>query len=101
MSIIRHGFLSLLLIASAGCSFLPSSGPASGSIQAGDDDIALGGYAVIDLTPGVVSALKARPDPSLTSLSQYQPRPRQSSASGTPFGLLFGRPPVIFHDRCE
>ncbi len=73
MSIIRHGFLSLLLIASAGCSFLPSSGPASGSIQAGDDDIALGGYAVIDLTPGVVSALKARPDPSLTSLSQYQP----------------------------
>jgi len=38
-----------------------------------DDDVSGGGYAIVDINKEIVAALKLRPDPSLTSLSQYQP----------------------------
>ncbi len=65
--------LSMLLFTVTGCAFLPGAGPAGISIPVGGDDGSLSGYAVVDLNPQVVSVLQARPDPSLTSLSEYQP----------------------------
>ena len=65
--------LSLLLFSLAGCGFLPGAGPVLISSPAGEDDISQGGYAVVDVTPQVVSALKAQPGASFTRLSEYQP----------------------------
>ncbi len=73
MKDVRFAILCVLLLTLTGCGFLPGAGPAGISIPVGEDDISQWGYAVVDLSPQVVSALKVRPDPSLTSLSEYQP----------------------------
>ncbi len=73
MKKVRFAILSILLVTLTGCAFLPGAGPAGISIPVGGDDGSLSSYAVVDLNPQVVSALKARPDPSLTSLAEYQP----------------------------
>ena len=73
MKNVRFAILCMLLLTLTGCAFLPGAGPAGISIPVGEDDISPSGYAVVNLNPQVVSLLKARPDPSLTSLAEYQP----------------------------
>ena len=74
MGILRFAFFCLLLAFASGCSFLPSAGPAGITVLAGggEDDLPAG-YALVDVSPAVVSALKGHPEPSFTSLSEYTP----------------------------
>src|SRR6516164_6570613 len=73
MLVLRFAPILFLLTSACGCSVLPGTGPAGSSLVVADDDVSAGGYAIVDINKEIVAALKLRPDPSLTSLSQYQP----------------------------
>ncbi|MFJ7651304.1 polysaccharide biosynthesis/export family protein, partial [Methylobacterium sp. NPDC097299] len=59
----------LTAVAVSGCSFLPAAGPTTSAIETGADVATAEGlfarYEIIDVTPAVVEALRARPLDSL------------------------------------
>ena len=72
MTPLRLSVLSILLLSVAGCSALPGSGPSRIAAQSGPEDVSADGYLVVDIDEHVVSSLRSRADPSLTSLSDYK-----------------------------